>query len=412
MLQKNDAIIKIRGHHPQELIKKYGSPLYIYDEITLRQNCRKIKEISHLPGFSIYYSTKANSSIELLKIIKSEGVKADAMSAGELYLVEKAGYTPQNILFMSNNLSKDDLSQVVNRGLNICLDSIDEVESFFKLSPGKDVSIRINNGISDGHSAKVKTAGKVKFGISPKDIDLAHEIARKSGGGINGFFSHIGSFFLDYDIFHHNVLNLLSLAEKYPKLKYIDFGGGFGIPYYENQQNEFPMKDYQKIFDKTLSDWQNKTGHKVNFSIQPGRFVVATSGICLCRVNSIKENFGRSFVGTDLGFNFFPRPMLYDGHHQILNSSRDSANPPKICDVVGNLCESGDILGKQVELDRETKVGDILLLKDAGAYCFSMSSNYIAMPKPAEILIKEDGTILPIRERETIDDLAKNQLYT
>lgn len=409
MLSIQGDLTTIRGHNASDLVNKYGSPLYVYDEKTLRQRCRNIKNICSLDNFNIYYSTKANASLALLSIILSEGIKADAMSLGELYIVEQAGFLPHEIVFMGNNLKKSELAAVTSKNIQICVDSIDQLKFFFEIAPpGSEVFLRINNGISDGHSKNVQTGGVVKFGITVDKIDEAFGIAKANNGKITGLFSHIGSFFLDHQLFQENVNNLLSICQDYPTIKHIDFGGGFGIPYQIEIQKPFDFIGYSKILDASLVKWQTKTGIKANFSIQPGRYIVGECGLCLCTVQSIKHNFGKKFVGTDLGFNLFPRPLIYGNYHTVINACR-SLNQVELCDVAGNLCESGDIQAKNTKLDKKTQIGDVLIFKDAGAYCFSMSSNYTAITKPAEILIREDRSILTIREAEPIEILTKFQ---
>ncbi len=411
MIERSNGELLFRGNKPSQLLKTFGSPLYLYDEATIRERCRQIKLLSKAANLNIYYSTKANSSITLLKIIRSEKLNADAMSLGELYLLQQAGFDPSEIIYMSNNVRLEDLKQVLHLGLKLCVDSLDELNNIFKLGAKNKIFIRINNGIKAGHNKKVQTGGAVKFGIQVSQIDQAFALAAENKCKINGFCSHIGSFFLTPEAFHENVLAMLKIAEKYPSIDYIDFGGGFGVPYDKKTQKPFPMAEYAETLGQTLNSWRLQHNEKMQFGIQPGRFIVAESGACLARVQSIKyDQFGKNFLGCDLGFNIFPRPMLYGGYHEVQSEIVSSGESVKF-DIAGNLCESGDVLANDVLLPKTIKTGDALIFMDAGAYSYSMSSNYTAMTKPAEVLIKENGAAFLIRKPEAIENLARGQIY-
>lgn len=394
----------------RELVERFGSPLYIYEESVLRDRCRKVKGLCELENFHISYSAKANSSIALMRIIREEGLAVDAMSAGEIYLEKQAGFTPNQILFLSNNVSEEDFKTIVRQGVKVCVDSISQLERYCKIRPDSEVYIRLNPGVGDGHSEKVITAGKVKFGIEFDMIDAAVGKADEYGCKITGFTIHIGSLFLSPEIFHQSVEKLLNIAEKYPDIQYIDFGGGIGIPYDRENEKDFPFEEYSKTFTETLQKWQENTGRTVTFAIQPGRYVVAEAGSCLTTVQSIKKNQGIKFIGTDLGFNMLLRPEFYGSYHEIRHAEKTSKETEP-ADVVGNVCESGDTLGKARSLPSNTEVGDILLIRDTGAYGYSMASNYNGMPRPAEVLIPLNGRPRLVRQRETINDLVRNQVY-
>ena len=406
---KNAAPWTLDKDTAKSLTQRFGSPLYVYDESTLRTQCSKLK--SHFPkdNFKICYSVKANNSVALLKIIKEEGLGVEVMTPGEIYTASAASFEPSKMLFLSNNVSSDIFKYVIRYGSKVCLDSIDQIETYGKLTTNSDVFIRLNPQIGAGHHEKVITAGKVKFGVDLPVLEEAFETAKKNDLKITGLCIHIGSLFLNYDVFHTVVEKLLEIVEKHPQIEYVDFGGGFGIAYDRENEVDFPMEDYSKILNETLQDWLKKTKRKTVFGISPGRYVVAQCGVCLTTVMTDKTNMGIRFFGTDLGFNFFLRPTMYSSYHEIVNTSKTSDQKIKAT-IVGNICESGDILGEDRMLPSDTSQGDILMIRDTGAYGFSMSSNYNSMPKPAEVLIDKHGQAHLIRKHESYEDLLHRQI--
>jgi len=391
------------------LIKKYGSPLYIYDEKTIRKRCKEVLNLCSLPNFKVCYSAKANTSISLLQIIKEEGLSVDAMTTGEIFLEKLAGFSNKEILFLSNNVNDDDFKEVISQGIKVCIDSLTQLETYSNLCTNQEIYIRINPGKGSGHHEKVITAGKVKFGINPEDIPQAIEIAAKNSNKITGFQIHIGSLFLEKEDYLKAIIKLLDISKQYTEINYIDFGGGMGIPYDRDKETPFPLEDFSKDFSSILVQWMEETGRNPTFAIEPGRFIVAESGSCLTEVHSTKTNSDIKFIGTDLGFNFLLRPELYGSFHEIIHATSESSEIEKVT-IVGNVCESGDHLGKDRLLPKINK-GDILLVRDTGAYGFSMASNYNSMKRPVEILLQADGNIKLIRKRESNEDLVKNQLY-
>ena len=395
-----------------ELVKKFSSPLYVYDEKVLRKSCQKIKQLCNLKNFQIHYAVKANSNIALLKIIRSEGLQAEVISIPELKLAQMAGWKKEEILFSGNNITEEDLNWLVQNQFFICLDSLCQLETYFALG-GDNACIRINAIKGEGHHRRVVTAGRVKFGIDLSQVGKAFELAIEKNKKIVGINSHIGSLFLEHILFQEAALLLLKIAERYPSVEYIDFGGGFGIAYKEDEK-DFPIEKYSKKFTDMLENWtektQKKTKEKVIFAVQPGRYIMGHAGFCLAKVNSIKNNQGIDFLGTDLGFNFLLRPEFYGAYHKIFHCSNPSKNTKKFT-VTGNICESGDVLGKDRNLPEDTKVGDLLAILDTGAYGFSMASNYNSMFRPAEVLLDLKGEAKLIRKRESLSDLTENQIF-
>lgn len=392
-----------------ELIKKYGSPLYVYDERILRKSCREMHNLLPKKNLRVNYSAKANSNIEILKIVRDEDIDVDAMSPGEIYVQKLAGYNADRIFYIGNNVSKEEMQYAINEKVLVSVDSLAQLESFGQINPGGDVAVRFNPGIGTGHHQKVVTAGKkTKFGVQKDFIPQVKAILEKYNLNLVGIDQHIGSLFLEPDAYIKGVESLLEIATQFSGLKFIDMGGGFGVPYHEGECRLDLQELSEKlnaVLDEFLKDYDNKD---VIFKIEPGRYIPAECGVLLGEVYSVKENYGTTYVGTDLGFNVLMRPVLYDSYHAItIIKSNKSENGKEVATIVGNICESGDIIANEREM-RKVSEGDIVAVGNAGAYGFSMSSNYNCRLKPAEVLIDKDGNDRLIRRRDTIEDLIRN----
>ena len=396
---------------PESLLQEIGSPLYVYNERILRDRMRKMKNLISYPRFTSNYSIKANSNIHILKMALEEGLDADAMSPGEILFLERAGFPPEKILFIPNNVSAEEMVFASQRGIVTSLDSLSQLERFGQVCPNTKCALRLNPGVGAGHHEKVITAGKnTKFGVLLSDIPEALEISEKYGLTICGINQHIGSLFMSPEPFMQAAANFLQAAEPFPDLEFVDFGGGFGIPYKKLQgEKPFDYVDLGKQMDQLISDWVQKTGRDMLFKIEPGRFVVAEGGIILGLVHAVKTNAGVKYCGTDIGMNTLIRPSTYGSWHDIelyRDGSIVESDVTETVTVVGNICESGDILAKDRDLP-PLQIGDIICVLDAGAYGYAMSSAYNNRPQPAEVLICEDGTVRLIRKQETIEDLLR-----
>lgn len=398
---------------PEALIKAYGSPLYLYSEDILRARCRDFIGLSNHPNFRVNYSAKANTNPALLRIIREEGCLADAMSPGELHLNKLAGYTADQMLYVCNNVSAEEMRTAVDAGLLVSVDSLSQLARYGAVNPGGRVMIRLNPGIGAGHHKKVITAGKeTKFGINPEDLPKVRDILAAHSLTLAGINQHIGSLFMEPQGYLDAMDVLLTLATHIrtfaPNLEVIDFGGGFGIPY-SKQEGQAPL-DLTALahgVHKRITTFA-ATGYSGLFYLEPGRYIVAECGLLLGTVHAVKQNAGITYIGTDLGFNTLMRPVLYDAHHDIevyragqcLNDERTPQT------VVGNICESGDILARDRQLPPMLE-GDIAVVRDAGAYGYVMGSSYNQRLRPAEVLVRTGGQAQVIRQRETFADLER-----
>ncbi len=399
------------GNRPDELLRQYGSPLYIYSERIFRERCREMQRLIDYDRFTANYSIKANSNLRLLAIAREEGLYADAMSPCEILFLEKAGFRPEQIFFVPNNVSSDELQFAIERQILTSLDSLSQLERYGRLNPGGRVAIRINPGVGAGHHEKVVTGGKkTKFGISMDQMPQVREILARYRLHLTGINQHIGSLFMEPQPYLEAARHFLALAAEFPELELIDFGGGFGIPYHKLEgQPRLDLAGLGAELTALVREFVKRYGRPVQFKSEPGRYIAAECGVLLGTVHAMKQNDTTVFAGTDLGFNVLVRPVMYDSWHDIEVYRQgkllagDQTSPVT---VVGNICESGDIIARNRALP-PLQEGDILAVLDTGAYGYSMSSTYNNRPRPAEVLIREDGHPELIRRRETCADLFR-----
>jgi diaminopimelate decarboxylase len=397
--------------NPVELAEKYGTPLYVYNEDILRKRCRDLKGLISYPNFTVNYSPKANSNLEIIKIVRSEGLRVDAMSPGEIYVNLMAGFKPEEIFFISNNVSEEEFKYAIQTGVKISVDSLSQLELFGRINPGGEVAFRINPGVGAGHHEKVTTGGqKTKFGIEMSGIPEAKTIIKKYNLKLTGINQHIGSLFMDGEAYLKSSENILAVARQFEDLEFIDLGGGFGIPYRKQaNQSRLDLKMLGDRLSGVINDWVREYGKEIEFKVEPGRYIVAESCILLGSVYAVKMNYDIKYIGTDLGFNVLLRPTMYDSHHdvEIYRKSNIPSLKEETVRIVGNICETGDIIAKDRKLP-EIFEHDILGIMDSGAYGYSMSSNYNNRLRPAEVLIDKDGNTRLIRKRDTFEDLVRN----
>jgi len=423
-----------RGNDPAALTAAYGSPLYVYNESIFRQRCRDMINLTSYPRFKVNYAIKANTNLTLLRIAKEEGLSADISSPGEAIAALTAGFTSKDLFFIANNIATDEMTFAIENGIALSLDSISQLETYGKLNPGGKIALRFNGGVGGGHHENVITGGdKTKFGIRAAYIPEVKTLLTKYRLRLTGINHHSGSQNPE-DLYLSGVAELLSIARQFDDLDFIDFGGGFSIPY--NKQNgEGPMNlaYLGQALTRHMEDFVEEYGKSLTFMIEPGRYICAESGVLLGTVHAVKQNGETRFAGTDLGFSVLARTTLYDAHHDIeiyrcltptntneagtachhtssrAESAAATSEPINPINIVGNQCESGDYIAKSRLLPPIFE-GDILGILDAGAYGYSMSSQYNHRPRPAEILIQECGAIKQIRRRDTYEDMIANMI--
>ena len=403
------------GCSVKELAEKYDTPLYVLSEKHLRDNYNRIHDalICNYKYVRVYYAAKANSNLTVLKILQSEGAYLDTVSPGEVFMGLISGYTQERIMFTGASVRNDELKVLADANININVDSQSELDRMLKIAVPPELSVRVNPEIGAGHHSHVITAGPdSKFGLTEEDALKAYATAKKARVERFGIQIHIGSGILDVEPYVLAVEKLLSIAKRVHdevgiEFEFIDIGGGFGVPYKPEDQ-EF---DLAAFTSKVVAPFKGKVAEyglgKPFLCIEPGRYLVCDAGILLTTVNTIKITPSKKFVGVDAGFNTLARPTMYGSYHPILVANKLGAADKETYDVVGPICESGDALAKDRELP-VVEEDDLLAVLNAGAYGFSMSSQYNARPRAAEVLIRQGKSVV-IREREQLDNLTANQ---
>ena len=388
------------------LAEKYGSPLYVYDtnKITSQYN-RIINAFSEVKNVKINYAVKALSNINILKIFNQLGSCLDTVSVQEVQLGLAAGVLPENIIFTPNGVSLDEIEEVAELGVQINIDNLSILELFGQKHPTVPVCVRINPHVMAGGNSKI-SVGHIdsKFGISMYQVPLIKRVVENTNMKINGIHMHTGSDILDIDTFLRATEILFDVAAQFENLDFIDFGSGFKVPYKVGDIStdiEQLGKQLSTRFNQFCTDY----GKELTLMFEPGKFLVSESGFFLAKVNVIKQTTSTVFAGVDSGFNHLVRPMMYDSYHHITNISNPKGRE-RYYSVVGYICET-DTFGNNRRINEITEE-DILCFHNAGAYCFSMASNYNSRFKPAEVMI-HNGKDYLIRKRETFDDILRNQ---
>ncbi|WP_185882201.1 diaminopimelate decarboxylase [Blattabacterium cuenoti] len=388
-----------------QLGKKYGTPLYIYDfEIIKKQYIKMIQAFNELDTFQVYYACKANTNLNVLKFLKTLGSGLDTVSIQEVKLGLKAGFNPKKIIFTPNCVSLEEITQAVVLGVRINIDNLSILEQFGGYHTDYPVGIRINPHIMAGGNTKI-SVGHIdsKFGISLYQIPHMKRILKNTGLKIEGIHMHTGSDISDIKYFLQGSQVLYNTAIDIPNLDYIDFGSGFKVPYNKNDKTT-DISILSKSIVEKFKNFCQSYGKELTLILEPGKFLVSESGYFLVNVNVIKQTTSTVFAGVDSGFNHFIRPMFYEAYHKIENISNPNGRL-RFYTVVGYICES-DTFGLNRKI-AEIREGDVLCIKNAGAYCFSMASNYNSRYRPSEVMILNGKDFL-IRKRETMKDILKN----
>jgi len=399
----------------KELAQKYDTPLYVVSEKRIRDNYNRIHDalIRNYKYVRVYYAAKANSNLTVLRILQSQGAYLDTVSPGEVFMGLISGYTQDRIMFTGTNVRNDELKVLADANVTINVDSQSELDRLLKIAVPPVLSVRVNPEIGAGHHSHCITAGQdSKFGLWEEDAIKTYAVAKKARVERFGIHMHIGSGILEVEPYVLAVEKLLTIAKRVHdevgiEFEFIDIGGGFGVPYKPEDQ-EFNLAEFAS---KVVAPFKAKAAEyglgKPFLCIEPGRYLVCDASILLTTVNTVKITPSKKFVGVDAGVNTLVRPMMYGSYHPILVANKLTVSDKETYDVVGPICESGDALAKERALP-VIEEGDLLAILNAGAYGFSMSSQYNARPRAAEVLIRQ-GKSMVIREREQLDNLTANQ---
>ena len=385
---------------------KYDCPLYVYDFDIVERQYNRLKNAFSGLSLKINYACKAMTNVTMLKLIRGLGAGLDAVSIQEVRLGLHAGFKPEEILYTPNCVSIEEMEEVVKLGVKVNVDNISMLEQFGQKFPDYPLCLRINPHIMAGGNSKIST-GHIdsKFGISFHQLPLVERIVKATGIIVEGLHMHTGSEILDSEVFLNGAEILLNVASSFPDLTYVDFGSGFKVPYKENDI-ETDIEDLGIQITKRFKAFCKSYGRELTLKFEPGKYLVSEAGCFFAKVNVVKQTTSTVFAGLDSGLNHLIRPMFYDSYHKIVNVSRP-VGKSRIYTVVGYICET-DTFGVNRKIT-EIQEGDVLAFENAGAYCFSMSSNYNSRFRPAEVLIFKGQDYL-IRKRETFEDLLKNQV--
>lgn len=390
-----------------QIAEDFGSPIYVYDsEKIVAQYKRLNNAFKQVKNVKINYAVKALSNINILKLLKSCGSGLDTVSIQEVMLGLKAGVSPEKIIFTPNGVSIQEIEEAVKLGVQINIDNLSILEQFGTIHPEVPVCIRINPHVMAGGNTNI-SVGHIdsKFGISIHQMPHLLRIVENTGMNINGIHMHTGSDILDIEVFLYASEILFEAAENFKNLEFLDFGSGFKVPYHENDI-ETNIEEFGKKLGKRFNEFCKNYGKELTLSFEPGKFLVSEAGYFLVKVNSVKQTTSTVFAQVDSGFNHFIRPMFYGSKHEVVNISHPTKHK-RFYSVVGYICET-DTFANNKRI-AEISEGDILAFKNAGAYCFSMASNYNSRYRPAEVLW-HNGKAKLIRKRETFEDLIANQV--
>jgi len=390
-----------------QLAEQFGSPLYVYDAEKIRSQYKRLTSaFSKVEKLRINYAMKALSNIAILQLLREMGSCLDAVSIQEVQLGLYAGYSPEQIFFTPNGVSLEEIEEVSAMGVQINIDNLSILEQFGTKYPNVPVCIRINPHVMAGGNTNI-SVGHIdsKFGISIHQLPHLLRIVENTKMHIVGIHMHTGSDILDIEVFLYAAEILFDVAKNFKELEFLDFGSGFKVPY-KKDDIETDIEELGKKLSKRFNSFCAEYGKDLTLIFEPGKFLVSEAGYFLAKVNVVKQTTSTVFAGIDSGFNHLIRPMFYGAQHHIENISHPKGKE-RFYSVVGYICET-DTFANNRRIS-EINEGDILSFRNAGAYCFSMASNYNSRYKPAEVLW-QNGQGHLIRARESFEDLLKNQI--
>ena len=405
-----NGMMLIDGIAATDIAEEFGTPVYVTEEKRVRENYRRIHEaFSRYMDTEVHYACKANTNLSVLRILEQEGSCIDAVSIGEVHSCLKAGFTPDRILYTGVNVSNEELKALVDVGCMINIDSESELERLAHISTDVKISVRVTPGVTSGHDVRVMTGGRgSKFGIPIKRTIPVYARAKALGFDIKGIHAHTGSGGEGIEQFTEVAEVLSDLANDIREevgidLDFIDIGGGVGVPY-KLQEEETDVEELASLVTEIILE---ETDVKTVL-LEPGRYIVADSTVLLTRCVDIKNAGTKKYIGVDAGFNTLIRPSFYDSYHMVATANKFNKACTDKYDIVGPICESGDYLAHNRVMPNPEE-GDLVAVFNAGAYGFSMSSEYNSRPRCAEVLVS-NGKACLTRKAESMEDLWRNQI--
>ena len=388
-----------------EFAKEYGTPLYVYDGDLVVERYRDLFKFIPYDRLKIHYALKANYNPGLLTLLRDAGAGLDTVSPGEVVYALKLGFPRERIIYTANNMTDAEFEQVLAMDVVMNIGSLSRLRKIAKQHPGMKLCLRFNPDVCDGDNEKTMTGGDLtKFGILLELVEEVKALVKEGNLRVIGLHEHTGSGLQHAESVYQSMDNLMAIAtpENFPDLEFLDFGGGFKVPYKPEERRV----DYVAMgaeIARRFTAFTERYGRRLDMLFEPGKYMVAEAGHLLTEVNTIKHNRTRVIAGCDSGFPQLIRPVLYGAYHQIRNLS-NPAGKPVVYDVCGNICETGDRFAEQRELP-EIREYDILAIGNAGAYCYSMGGVYNLRPMPGEIVVS-GGKVVSERRKLTTEELA------
>jgi diaminopimelate decarboxylase len=398
---------KVQGLEVTKLAQRFGTPLYVYDGAKIVAQIQRLKNAFSGTRARVKYAAKALTNISILKLVRSAGAEIEVVSPQEGQLALTAGFLPSEITFTPSGVHFSEIEQAIAAGFSVNIDNLSSLQKFGeKYGSEHGCGIRLNPHIMAGGNLKISTGhSNSKFGISIQQLPEIVSIVKKYNITVKGLHIHTGSDITDANVFLQMAEILFNAAKQFDKLKFIDFGSGFKVAYKEGDKTTDIEELGQKL-TAAFNSYCQQYGRELELWIEPGKFVVSEAGTFLVQASVVKSTPTVTFVGVNSGLNHLIRPMMYDSYHHIINVS-NPAGQEKTYNIVGYICET-DTFAADRPLN-EVREGDILAMKNGGAYGFSMASNYNSRLRPAEILII-NGQARLIRERESMEDILRNQV--
>jgi diaminopimelate decarboxylase len=392
----------------QDLVAKYGSPLFVYDGNIICNKYDLLKKAFKHNDINIHYAMKALNNSNILRLLIQKGAGIDAVSINEVHLALRAGCAPNHIMFTPNCVAFTEIEEAVALGVQINIDSISILEQFGnKYGSSVPCCIRINPHLYAGGHHNI-SVGHIdsKFGISIYQMRHVHRVVAQFNIIVHGIHMHTGSDILDAQVFVSGAELLYEAAASFKDLSFVDFGSGFKVAYKEGDYST-DINLFAEALEVAHQNFCDTYGKKLTLCFEPGKFLVSEAGYLLVKATVVKQTTSTIFIGVNSGQNHIIRPMFYNAYHHVTNTSNLGGIKNRVYSVVGNICETDTLAADRVLA--ETQEGDVLAIHNAGAYCYTMSNNYNARARPAEVLLL-NGTYHLIRKAESIEDLVRNEV--
>ncbi len=388
-----------------QIADTFGTPTYVYDLDRVKDQYNTFTSAFDWPKFKTCYAMKANYNRDVLEYLRNLGAGIDAVSPGDLYMALSCGFKPEDIIYTANNITDAEMHEIAATGVLMNIGSLSRLEKYARAFPGTRVCLRINPDVVDGAHDKIKTGGDLtKFGILLEDTQKVKKIVCDANLKVVGLHEHTGSGLIKADSVVRAMRQIMTIAtqDNFPDLEFLDFGGGFKVPY-APEDNPIDIVSMGREITSLFADFCKGYGRKLGLLFEPGKYLTAKAGSLLVRVNTIKYNRHRTICGTDSGFPQLIRPMFYDAYHAIENISNPKGKLG-VYDICGNICETGDLFATDRTMP-EIRENDLLTIQNAGAYCYAMGGTYNLRPMPAEVVV-EDNAFRLSRKRLTPKELV------